>query len=1528
MTLDGSAARDMGNREPVHQDGSAGCFTVLYISQTIGGLTGAGGPAGRSHAVLEALHRLGADTTLAVEVGFRGPVSWDAGDLDGLAAPLAEAVRAADIRMRLGDPDRPGSTVAPVRRTLAVRWRDRLDYWRQHDQRMLVGNLPDALGPAPAAPALLRHVGRFSLERNLYSWAVARALDGTGPVEIDARGYDAVVFDAPHFIRPTGVPPERMLLILHDVVPSRARPGRPGRNDLVERQQGSALARNSAILFASEGLRDRTLQMFPHLSERALGVLPETEHDGGHRLDLSAAVAGVMRGAGLPLRSVPPLTPPSVPARAVPAIAPPPRLATASAEPVAARGVLFRPPAPFSVGFLILAGLGDEEALSATLRSLDAQAGTWTALVGRSEADLATQPLGERHRTVGVGALGPDRAGMGAAYRALLEASDHDHVAVLEPGDEVLPGAVETMAAEARDADVLYSDEALGGEGGPSLALKPGWSPDVLHAFNYLGRLTVIRRSLALEAGAFPPTVGAAAEWDCNLRVTARTDRIRRVPQVLCRRRAGSDLDRPAPDAPRSADQREALRAHWARLGVEAAVATQADGTQRATWPIPDPPLVSIIIPTRDKAHLLALCLDGLLHGTAYPNREIILVDNLSREPETHALYQELVSAGQARIVRFDRPFNYSAACNAGAAEARGELLLFLNNDIEITTPDWLDELVRYALQPGVGMVGTMLVYPNGVLQHAGAVYGLQLCGLIFRYGALDEWNIFGSPSTPRTYLSLMGACHLVRRDAFERVGGYDERYHLSGSDSAIGLRTWRAGYRTAYTPHARLIHHEGATRGPGNPWEDTVQLARDIRAVGLEEDPYHHPGLDPRHDLSILRESGQPTGAEYMRRHLGYALSRTPPATRLDIFNDLDVADALGLNRDEALWPTDGPEAFGDLWSAARFCIQLLRTRPDLRRRFPRALREGAGGAFHRWLVGEAAVEFALPTGAPAQIDQAFAADLSGRVVQRVLTDRDLLERCPLGLTPAGRRDLIGWLLGPGRSDHQLRTEEVWWSILGWDEDPRDGLELAWLFTPDWQRAFPTALTAYGWPEFAAWVARSFGVTETWLAPGRTPTQLTAADQLLVAHRFNEAWRRAHPSVLRSREAAEAWLSVLPATPSGPADELVPVEKRQAVADALARPGVALLAPFNHASEAQAGADALAAGLEQAGLTVGRRDTWVDERDRPDRVRQAALITRSIAIVHGGPERSLHDSYDRAGLAEPRPRPYRIGYWHLPSSRLPEHGPEHWAERSGDYDEIWVPFRSLAGALAPLLARPVLTMPPGVELPGFTARPRSTFGLAGSGLAVLSILDTRQDLHRQNPTGLIEAFRAAFPPGAGATLAIALQGRVGGNGLEEFLQAAHGAGAMVLQGLGPEEMLALVEGCDLYADLDRAPGFGLWPRRAMLLGTPVLATRSGGLLDVLTDQNGLPVEPLAEDGGPSIEHAAALMRRAGEDIAVLRDLGRAARAHMLDHGSLSACGQAAARRLTVIEAIWSEGRLQPGPPAVEAAGEPDAVEA
>jgi GT2 family glycosyltransferase len=461
------------------------------------------------------------------------------------------------------------------------------------------------------------------------------------------------------------------------------------------------------------------------------------------------------------------------------------------------------------------------------------------------------------------------------AWNAALGEARGEFAAILGQDDVLAQSALYEMA-NALDrvpgCDLAYSDEDRIGPRDSHRHephFKPDWSPELLLATNYIGRLAVLRVGTATALGGFRGLFGGSEEWDLFLRLSRSAARVERVPRCLYHREATDST------GGESSGQAVVLD-HCQKLGLPAAV-TRSDDQLRVVWDVGRQPLVSIVIPNRNAAAMLKQCVSGLVERTNYKRLELVVVDNGSTETEVLELYRSIEREKRGTIVPFHRPFNFSAACNAGAGAARGELLLFLNNDTEVIQPDWLDELVRWAELPHVGIVGAKLLYPDRTIQHAGVVFGLGLVGHIFARAAEGASSVFGSSESYRNYLAVTGACQMMRREVFEQLGGFDERFRLTFSDVVLCMEAWKAGYRVVYTPHARLVHHESYTRRQDDSAEDMELLARYLRDHRFSEDPYFHPELDPKSSTPAVRPPFDPTSRQVVRDFVDRVLVAAP---------------------------------------------------------------------------------------------------------------------------------------------------------------------------------------------------------------------------------------------------------------------------------------------------------------------------------------------------------------------------------------------------------------------------------------------------------------------------------------------------------------------------------------------------------------------------------------------------------------------------------------------------------------------------
>jgi glycosyltransferase involved in cell wall biosynthesis len=442
-----------------------------------------------------------------------------------------------------------------------------------------------------------------------------------------------------------------------------------------------------------------------------------------------------------------------------------------------------------------------------------------------------------------------------------LELATGEFVALLDHDDELPAHALYLIAEEIcahPDVDLIYSDEDKIDVHGRryNAYFKPDWDPDLFGSQNYFSHLGVYRTALVREVGGFRKGLEGSQDYDLALRCIEKTDRVRHIPHVLYHWRAieGSTAKAIGEKSYAQTAAERALKDHFAKIDSRIEVTPGVLPTvYRARRPLPvEMPLVSILIPTRDGYEILKRCIDSVIARTSYPNYEIVIVDNQSEDKATLAYFKELEQAGRARIVAYDAPFNYSAINNLAAREARGELLLLLNNDIETIHPDWLGEMVSQAVRPEIGAVGAKLLYPDNTLQHAGVITGIHsVAGHIYRRLARDFPGYYGRAQMVQRMTVVTAACLLVRRSIYEEVGGLDaENLKVAFNDVDFCMRIAEAGYRNLYTPFAELHHHESYSRGNDDTPAKKARFDSEVRYMlerwgdELNQDPAYNPNL------------------------------------------------------------------------------------------------------------------------------------------------------------------------------------------------------------------------------------------------------------------------------------------------------------------------------------------------------------------------------------------------------------------------------------------------------------------------------------------------------------------------------------------------------------------------------------------------------------------------------------------------------------------------------------------------------------
>ena len=416
---------------------------------------------------------------------------------------------------------------------------------------------------------------------------------------------------------------------------------------------------------------------------------------------------------------------------------------------------------------------------------------------------------------------------------AALSVSQGEFVLPLAERALLRPHALLELALTAERqmaVELIYTDEDRIDTKGSRIdwRFKPAWSPELLEAWDYVGQLTLVRRETLRSLGGWR-VEAPACQHDLLLRLTKKVE-----PRAIV---------------------------HVAKILVHGAAGATSFVEERSRRIVPIPaPRVSLIIPTRDNADILAVCIRSIRARTRYDNYEIIIIDNGSVEAKTKRLFAELSSDPAIRVIPMAEPFNFSRLNNAAARAATGEILGLVNNDIEVTDESWLAEMAALAMRPDVGCVGAKLLYPDGRIQHAGIVIGLGgVAGHGHRFARVDDPGYLGRLRAVQNVSAVTAACLVVRKQVFERVDGLDESLTIAFNDVDFCLRVRAAGYLNVWTPFAELIHHESISRGrdltPAKARRFASEYATMQRRWGTDllSDPYYSPHLTyDREDFSL----------------------------------------------------------------------------------------------------------------------------------------------------------------------------------------------------------------------------------------------------------------------------------------------------------------------------------------------------------------------------------------------------------------------------------------------------------------------------------------------------------------------------------------------------------------------------------------------------------------------------------------------------------------------------------------------------
>lgn len=433
-------------------------------------------------------------------------------------------------------------------------------------------------------------------------------------------------------------------------------------------------------------------------------------------------------------------------------------------------------------------------------------------------------------------------SGISAASNAALGLSAGDYVALVDHDDELKANALFEVVSYLNahpEADLVYTDEDKKAPSGKLVDpfFKPDWSPDLLMSINYIGHLTVLRRTLVEELGGFRSEYDGSQDYDLYLRATEIASHVGHVPLPLYtwRKISGSVAHDQAAKPYAYSAAKAALRAALRRRGVDATVEDGLFvGSYRVRHRLRNSPRIDIVIPTRDRRDLLEPCVTSIREKSTYEHYRILIIDNGTTDAETVDYLEDI----DTPVLPFEGNFNFAAMMNQAARESTAEVLVFLNNDTRIISPGWLEAMLEHALRPQIGPVGARLLHSDGRVQHEGIVVDLKTGPV-----NVDYKGYFRLGECVRNCSAVTAACMMIRSELFHELEGFDEAFPVAFNDVDFCLRAAEKGYLTVYTPFALLYHDEGSTRGSGNPVEHLDLFRRRWRAYE-SGDPYHNPHL------------------------------------------------------------------------------------------------------------------------------------------------------------------------------------------------------------------------------------------------------------------------------------------------------------------------------------------------------------------------------------------------------------------------------------------------------------------------------------------------------------------------------------------------------------------------------------------------------------------------------------------------------------------------------------------------------------
>lgn len=479
----------------------------------------------------------------------------------------------------------------------------------------------------------------------------------------------------------------------------------------------------------------------------------------------------------------------------------------------------------------------------------------------------------------------PKNGHISEASNSALSISSGDFIAILDHDDVLWPNAlfeVVKVLNKNPQSDFIYSDEDKLDEDGKTHLdpfFKPSWSPDYLRSINYITHFTVIKKTLVKKAGGFRKKFDGAQDWDLFLTVTRsiKSSNIIHIPKILYswRKSINSSASEKSVSNKKSYAfkiQKAVLEDDLKARGYHGRIIrSQYLGLWRVKYDIKNNPLVSIIIPTKEKYEHIKKCIDSIFNKITYKNFQLIIVDTGSKDKRVHDFYESIkLNHRNIRILFWDKEFNFASVCNFGAENCDGEYLLFLNNDTEIINPDWLENMLEHAQRKEIGAVGAKLLFPNGRIQHAGIVLGIAggmvrrgIAGHPFKnfYNQRINNGYSKTVDSIRNCSAVTGACLMISKEKFKMVKGFDPVFRVAFNDVDFCLRVLKKGLINIYTPYAILYHHESISVGlPGKgdrskrEFLDEVKLMHQKWDKILYSDPFYNPNFTLKNEEHTLK--------------------------------------------------------------------------------------------------------------------------------------------------------------------------------------------------------------------------------------------------------------------------------------------------------------------------------------------------------------------------------------------------------------------------------------------------------------------------------------------------------------------------------------------------------------------------------------------------------------------------------------------------------------------------------------------------